>query len=298
MRIEALAPAKLNLTLHVTGRRADGYHLLDSLVCFVSTGDRISVETGREPGLEIQGPFAAALAGNDAGEGGNLVSRALDILEGVPPLRIGLEKNLPVAAGIGGGSSDAAAVLRAAALLPGVEVAPAAIMQRAAMLGADVPACLAGVPARLRGIGERIDPLSRPLPEAWVVLVNPGVGVATPAVFAALRQRKNLPMPEVLPHFGDVRDLAAFITAQRNDLEPPALTIAPVIGEVLAALRATRGCLVARMSGSGGTCFGLFASREAAQAAAGKIRSERPAWWVEASRILGDARALEPAVTA
>jgi len=275
MRIEALAPAKLNLTLHVTGRRADGFHLLDSLVCFVSTGDRISVETGQEPGLEIQGPFADALVGEDAGEGGNLVARALDILEGVPPLRIGLEKNLPVAAGIGGGSSDAAAVLRAAALLPGVDVEPAALMPRAAMLGADVPVCLSGLPSRMRGIGERIDPLSRPLPEAWMVLANPGVGVATPAVFAALRQRENPPMPEDLPHFGDARELAAFLAAQRNDLESAALTIAPVIGDVLAALRGAQGCLVARMSGSGSTC-----------------------WWVEMARILEDSRALEPSVTA
>jgi len=282
MRIEALAPAKLNLTLHVTGRRADGFHLLDSLVCFVSTGDRISVETGQEPGLGIQSPFA----------------RALDILEGVPPLRIGLEKNLPVAAGIGGGSSDAAAVLRAAALLPGVDVEPAALMPRAAMLGADVPVCLSGLPSRMRGIGERIDPLSRPLPEAWMVLANPGVGVATPAVFAALRQRENPPMPEDLPHFGDARELAAFLAAQRNDLESAALTIAPVIGDVLAALRGAQGCLVARMSGSGSTCFGLFSSRHAAEAAADSLRSDRPAWWVEMARILEDSRALEPSVTA
>ncbi len=298
MRIEALAPAKLNLTLHVTGRRADGLHLLDSLVCFVSVGDRISLETGQEPGLDIHGPFADALDGGAAGQGGNLVSRALEPLQDVPPLRIRLEKNLPVAAGIGGGSSDAAAVLRAAALLPGVEMAPAEMMQRAALLGADVPVCLAGVPARMRGIGERIDPLARPLPEAWMVLANPGVRVATPAVFAALRQRENPPMPDDLPRFGDVRDLAAFIEAQRNDLEPPALALAPLIGDVLAALRAAPGCCVARMSGSGGTCFGLFDNREAAEAAALKLRSGHPDWWVKAARILGDASALEPRVTA
>ncbi len=298
MRIEALAPAKINLTLHVTGRRADGFHMLDSLVCFLSVGDRISIETGQEPGLDIRGPFAGALAGEGGGGGGNLVVRALEILEGVPPLRIGLEKNLPVAAGIGGGSSDAAAVLRAAARLAGVAPQPAEIMRRAASLGADVPVCLAAVPARMRGIGERIEPLPRPLPEAWVVLANPGVEVATGAVFAALRQRENPPMPDELPGFGDVADLAAFIAARRNDLEPPARAIAPVIGDVLAALRAAPGCLVARMSGSGGTCFGLFASREAAQAAAGRLRSGNPGWWVEAAHILGDARALEPAVTA
>ncbi len=298
MRIEALAPAKLNLTLHVTGRRADGLHLLDSLVCFVSVGDRISIETGQEPGLNIHGPFADALDGGAACQGGNLVSRALETLQDVPPLRIRLEKNLPVAAGIGGGSSDAAAVLRAAALLPGVEVEPAEMMQRAALLGADVPVCLAGVPARMRGIGERIDPLARPLPEAWMVLANPGVRVATPAVFAALNQRENPPMPDDLPRFGDVRDLAAFIEAQRNDLEPPALSLAPLIGDVLAALRGAPGCRVARMSGSGGTCFGLFDNREAAEAAALKLRSDRPDWWVEVGHVLEDAGALEPRVIA
>ncbi len=150
----------------------------------------------------------------------------------------------------------------------------------------------------MRGIGERIDPLARPLPEAWMVLANPGVRVATPAVFAALRQRENPPMPDDLPRFGDVRDLAAFIEAQRNDLEPPALALAPLIGDVLAALRAAPGCCVARMSGSGGTCFGLFDNREAAEAAALKLRSGHPDWWVKAARILGDASALEPRVTA
>ncbi len=298
MRIEALAPAKLNLTLHVTGRRADGLHLLDSLVCFVSVGDRISLDTAQMPGFDVQGPFADALDGGAAGEGGNLVTRALEILEEVPPLRVRLEKNLPVAAGIGGGSSDAAAVLRAAALLPGVGMEPAKIMRRAALLGADVPVCLAGVAARMRGIGERIDPLAHPLPKAWMVLANPGTKVATPAVFAALNQRENPPMPDDLPRFGDVRDLAAFIEAQRNDLEPTALAIAPLIGDVLAALRAAPGCLVARMSGSGGTCFGLFGNREAAEGAAGKLRAGRPDWWVEVAHVLEDAGALEPRATA
>lgn len=255
------APAKLNLSLHVTGRRPDGYHLLDSLVAFATVGDVVSLADG-PLSLTIDGPFAAGLPVADD----NLCLRAARLAGGQAAIR--LTKNLPVASGIGGGSADAAAVLRAFARqgLP-MPDAPE-------RLGADVTACLAGYPARMRGTGEVLDtvPAIPPLP---LVLVNPGVAVPTPAVFAALNHRNNPPMPD--PDWQDAGGLIAFLSHCRNDLEPPARRLFPVIGDVLAALTAS-GARLARMSGSGATCFGIFDSTDqAAQAADALVR---PGWWV------------------
>lgn len=270
------APAKINLCLHVTGRRADGYHLLDSLVVFAGVGDQVSGTLADPPSLSVEGPKAAGLTG----EGDNLVLRAARAM-GVSA-RIVLEKHLPVSSGIGGGSADAAATMRLLARLSGRALPEAAAVLA---LGADVPVCLAGRPARMTGIGEGLAPLP-PLPEVWLVLANPGVALSTPAIFRALARADNAPLPRDLPRLRSAADLAAFMMMQRNDLEPPALALEPVIGRVKAALSAQAGCLMARMSGSGATCFGLFADPLAAHAAARAIRAAEPGWWLADAPLL------------
>lgn len=273
----ALARAKVNLCLHVTGRRADGYHLLDSLVVFAETGDQITVARAADLSLTVTGPQGAGL-----GDGpDNLCLRAARAF-GLPlGAAITLDKHLPVASGIGGGSADAAAVLGALSRLWGVALPDAAAVLA---LGADVPVCLAGVPARMRGVGEQVDPV-RGLPAAWLVLVNPGVSLSTPAVFRALARRDNPGLPDALPNWSTAQDLAVFLRQQRNDLEPAALTLAPQVGQVTAALGAQAGCLLARMSGSGATCFGLFSGAEQAKAAAQALRRAQPVWWVQAAAM-------------
>jgi 4-diphosphocytidyl-2-C-methyl-D-erythritol kinase len=270
-----LAPAKVNLALHVTGRRADGYHLLDSLVAFPRLGDRVAAAPAAGLALAVDGPFAADL---DAGDG-NLVLRAAALMAAGGGAALRLTKNLPVAAGIGGGSADAAATLRLLARLRGLPLPPPEAVLR---LGADVPACLAGRACRMRGIGERLEPVA--LPPFWVVLANPRVGLATAAVFAGLAERTNPPLPAP-PAFGGAEDLFGYLAAQRNDLEPPAVATAPAVAEARAALAAQPGCRVARMSGSGATCFGLFAARAPARAAAAAIARARPGWWVAAAPV-------------
>lgn len=270
------APAKINLTLHVTGRRADGYHLLDSLVVFAGVGDRVTVEPDAALSLAVTGPMAAGLSG----EGDNLVLRAARAM-GVTA-RIMLDKHLPVSSGIGGGSADAAATLRALARMAGRALPEAGAVLA---LGADVPVCLAGRPVRMTGIGEGLGAVPA-LPAAWLVLVNPRVGVSTPAVFKALARADNAPMPREVPRLRGVAELAAFVQMQRNDLEAPAMALQPVIGRVKAALSAQAGCMVARMSGSGATCFGLFADPLAASAAARAIRAAEPEWWVADAPVL------------
>ena len=266
------APAKVNLTLHVTGRRGDGYHLLDSLVVFAGVGDRVTVRPSSGLHLTVTGPQAADLPVHDD----NLVLRAARLMGG--EVAVVLDKVLPVASGIGGGSADAAATLRAMARLGRALPDAAAVLS----LGADVPVCLAGGAGRMTGVGEAVTPVVG-LPEAWLVLVNPGVAVATPEVFRALLHKDNPPMPAVLPQLRSVAALADFLLTQRNDLEGPAISLAPVIGVVLADLAALPGCHLARMSGSGATCFGLFADRPGADAAADRLRAARPGWWVAAA---------------
>ncbi len=275
--IGEFAPAKVNLALHVTGRRADGYHLLDSLVVFAGVGDRVTVAPG-PLSLTVTGPRA-----NDVPQGeGNLVLRAARLLGA--EAAITLEKRLPAAAGIGGGSSDAAATLRALARMTGRD-APGAGLS----LGADVPVCLGGRPARMQGIGEKVEPLSG-LPNFWLVLANPGVDVPTAAVFAALARRDNAPLPP-LPRLADAAALGHWLAAEtRNDLEEPARACAPVIADVIDMLAAQPGCRLARMSGSGATCFGLFDGEAAAEAAAQAV--QRPGWWIAAAPALREPPAL------
>lgn len=280
------AAAKVNLSLHVTGRRSDGYHLLDSLVCFADVGDRVRATPSADLTLAITGAEAAGLtAGPD-----NLVLRAARAMGQGAALV--LDKRLPQASGIGGGSADAAATLRLLARMTGAPLPdPAAVLR----LGADVPVCLAGRVCRMQGVGERLAP-APPLPPVWAVLANPRVAVPTPQVFAALQSRDNPPMPDRLPPWPDARALAAWLAATaRNDLEPAAIATAPAIGATLAALAALPGALLARMSGSGATCLALFAVADAAQAAAADLARLHPGWWVAAAR-LGDApaTALQP----
>jgi 4-diphosphocytidyl-2-C-methyl-D-erythritol kinase len=284
------APAKVNLYLHVVGRRPDGYHLLDSLVVFADLGDRLTVEPDDRLSLTIDGPRADAVPpGPD-----NLVLRAAEALRrecGARAVgaRIRLTKVLPVAAGIGGGSADAAAALRLLCALWRPDLPPARLHAIASTLGADIPVCLARRPALLAGIGERLTP-APVLAPAWLVLVNPGVPVPTGPIFAGLRGF-GPPAPALPVHIADAADLAVYLADQRNDLEPPARERAPVVGTVLTALRDRDGCLIARMSGSGGTCFGLFADAGAAERAAAAIRRDAPEWWSTAAALYPSAAA-------
>ncbi|SIS59044.1 4-diphosphocytidyl-2-C-methyl-D-erythritol kinase [Roseivivax lentus] len=265
--IEERAPAKINLTLHVTGQRPDGYHLLDSLVVFAALGDMVRVEEAETLSLAVTGLMAAGVPDGED----NLVLQAARFLDPVRGARIVLEKHLPSAAGIGGGSSDAAATLRALSALWGVP-----LPRNCLSLGADVPMCLAPGAQRVSGIGEGALPLSG-LPSLPAVLVNPGLSVPTPDVFAALKEKNHPPMPARLPALGDFGALTRFLDTTRNDLTAPASAQAPEIGTVLEALEDAR---IARMSGSGATCFGLYPDAAAARAAATRIGEAHPDWWV------------------
>ena len=276
------APAKVNLTLAIHGRRADGYHELESLVAFARCGDRLSLLPGEPSGLSVSGPFAQAVGPTSD----NLVLKgACALARQVSGLELGsfvLVKHLPVAAGVGGGSADAAAALRLLARANALDLADLRLADAAKGTGADVPICVDPRPRIMRGIGEKLsEPL--PLPRLAVVLVNPGVPVATREVFGALAAPR-LSTPNATGRQAQIplrrEELLAFLRAHGNDLEAPAISIAPVIAEVLARLRAAPGCELARMSGSGGTCFGVFASEIAAMAAARDIAATNPPWWV------------------
>ncbi|MBK4216548.1 4-(cytidine 5'-diphospho)-2-C-methyl-D-erythritol kinase [Paracoccus caeni] len=264
--IEA-ARAKLNLALHVTGRRADGYHLLDSLVAFAAYGDELRLEPG-PLSLRIEGPFAEGLAADPD----NLCLRAARLVGG--EAAITLTKNLPVASGIGGGSADAAAVLR------GLERMGHSLPENPEKLGADVPVCLLSAPARMEGVGEIVTPLP-PLPSLPLVLVNPGVAVSTPQIFAAMERRDNPVLPPI-PRFDYLDALTGWLRLTRNDLEAPARAVCPAIDEVLAALGST-GAAFARMSGSGATCFGLYDSAGKAATAAKMLKQH--GWWAVATEL-------------
>lgn len=291
--IRAAAAAKLNLYLHVLGRNADGYHRLDSLVTFASAHDLVEMAPANRFSLSIQGPFALPLLMEETDS--NLVARAVKALAAAlgrsPDVAVTLYKNLPVASGIGGGSADAAAALRAAAALWGLapdDPRPAAI---APTLGADVPVCLGGRTAYFAGTGTEVTP-APDLPEAWLVLVNPGVALSTPAVFAA-RTGAYSDAGRLVTAPANVMDLAAALRERRNDLAFAAQTLSRDVTEALAALDLVPGCLLSRMSGSGATCFGLFADAESAVAAAAMIAGRRPRWWVQAASLVNDVAALE-----
>lgn len=275
----AFAPAKINLFLHIGERRADGYHDLESLVAFADVGDALLFEDADSLSLTVDGPFGAALTG----ESDNLVLRAAHGVAALAghdlPRRITLTKNLPVASGIGGGSADAAATLRAFLLeWRQEEIRLADFVELAKTLGADVPVCFFGHSAWMYGIGDGIERTD--LPELHAVLVNPGVSIATRDVFANLSARSGVDKLHWPEGFASADDVVTFLKTVGNDLEAPALELAPVIGEVLKTLRGANGVRLARMSGSGATCFGLFADQTGAQVAASQIARDHPQWWV------------------
>ncbi len=300
-RISAPAPAKLNLYLHVIGRRADGYHLLDSLVAFASLHDTVMVRASGRLTLDVGGPFAADLGGAPD----NLVLKAARLLAEAAgreaKAEIALSKNLPVAAGLGGGSADAAAALRALCELWRLPARGPELADIALRIGADVPVCLASRPAFVGGVGASLAP-APPLPPVCVVLANPGRALATGEVFAAHDGRCGPPgrFTDAPGRFtespADASGLASVLKARRNDLGEAARGIVPEIGAVIEALSEAPGCRMARMSGSGASCFGLFADASAAGEARRALAARHPDWWVETGALINDLGDLkEPA---
>ncbi|HWD49051.1 MAG TPA: 4-(cytidine 5'-diphospho)-2-C-methyl-D-erythritol kinase [Rhizomicrobium sp.] len=276
------APAKINLCLHVGDRREDGYHELESLVVFADVGDELAFQDADKLTLAVDGPFASTLSA----ERDNLVLRAARGVAAIAgrdiPKRITLVKNLPVASGMGGGSADAGATIRAFLLeWPRDEIKLLDFAELAAKLGSDVPVCFFGQNAWMLGRGDEIYRCE--VPELHAVLINPGVSVSTRNVFAHLRKRTGLDSIERPDGFETAADLIEFLQTTNNDLEAPAVAIAPAIAEVLSALRGSDGIRFARMSGSGATCFGLFEDAAHAQSAAGAIQSNHPNWWTVAA---------------
>jgi 4-diphosphocytidyl-2-C-methyl-D-erythritol kinase len=286
--VRARAPAKINLYLHVVGRRADGYHLLDSLIAFADIGDNLSLTPADDLRIAIDGPFAQDVPAT----ADNLVLRAARVLANAAPhkmpaagVAIRLTKVLPVAAGLGGGSADAAATLRALARLWKIDLPDNQMAEIALGLGADVPACLGGVPVFVGGIGERLEP-APPLPTAPLVLVNPGNPLPTSSVFRLFGQAGRFSAAARWSDApADTKALARMLADRRNDLTDAARSLAPEIDTVLALLQSRPGCLLARLSGSGATCFGLFESPESAAAAARTIRAHDAGWWVTATHL-------------
>lgn len=285
--VRQCAHAKVNLTLSVLGRRADGYHELESLVTFASLHDVVTLEPGAQHALAVSGPFAHAIAGE------NILTRVLALLgQAEPRLSIGsvtLEKNLPVAAGLGGGSADAAAVLRAARAANVDYAAQVPWHDIAAKLGADVPVCLESRPALMRGTGELLTPVAR-LPEADAVIVNPLKPLPTGDVFRALGAAAPASAPRqppLPPELHRLPDLIDYMRAHGNDLEAPAKQLLPVIADIKAALAAQPGCLLAAMSGSGPTCFGIFSDQPQARLAADRIADSQRGWWVRPTLLQG-----------
>ena len=282
------APAKINLALHVVGQRPDGYHLLDSIVAFADVGDQITLSEAGQTTLIANGPFAAGVPVDER----NLVWAALAAVQ-ARQYAITIDKQLPPASGMGGGSSDAGAALRGFAALEGTSPDFWSVEMRNLLLhlGADIPMCLNPEPMRVQGIGGQLTGIE--LPAVHAVLVNPGVEVSTAAVFGALTRKTNSPLT-VMPSIQNSRQLVDWLGAKRNDLETPAKTIAPEIGKCLAALAKSDGCGLARMSGSGATCFGLFANDAAARSAARFLAHQNPKWWVRKA-TLGDMRSRSAA---
>ncbi len=300
--VEERAPAKINLALYVTGRRTDGYHLLDSIVAFADVGDVVRLERASGFALDLTGPAAEGLpTGHD-----NLALRAARMMaearpEAFGPVRIQLEKNLPVASGIGGGSADAAAVMRAMMRLFDTVLPTEDLHALALSLGADVPVCLEGRACRMRGIGEVVEPLNG-FPELHGILANPGVPVSTAAVFSALAlepgggREDGRSLDEVVAAVRDgAGKLLEAVAGTENDLQMPACRLQPEIADCLEALAAAPGVRLARMSGSGATCFALAESAQDAAEMCRMLRSAHPEWWIEVVRF-GHGRGFQESV--
>ncbi len=281
--ITATARAKVNLCLHVTGKRPDGYHLLESLVVFAECGDDISVECDKELSLEISGPFADGTGLTDD----NLVLKAAHLLRTESGANLGakirLVKNLPVAAGLGGGSADAAEALKLLNRLWKTGFSARKLADMGLSLGADVPVCLLGRPVLMSGIGEHLREIPT-FPKLYILLVNIGVTVSTAEVFRRLELRARGDMPPI-DRFMTAEDVLDFLENTRNDLETPARDLAPDIAMALSVIGAQDGCRLVRMSGSGATCFGLFETEDKAAIAASAIQSHYPDWWVRACPV-------------
>jgi 4-diphosphocytidyl-2-C-methyl-D-erythritol kinase len=275
--VKLSAPGKINLALHVTGQRADGYHLLDSLVTFADFGDELTFAASGADSLKFDGPFAAQMQSAET----NLVIKARDALRALadspcPAVSIQLTKKLPIASGLGGGSSDAAAAFRGLSQFWGLALSEQQLRAAGLALGADVPMCLAGKPLRARGVGEEIT-LLEAFPALDLVLINPGVEVSTAAIFKALLNKNNRPMSSKA-NLSSFHAACEFLSAQHNDLQRPALALEPVIADCLAAL-GEHGAMLTRMSGSGPTCFGIFTNQANAARAARVIAARHPGWW-------------------
>jgi 4-diphosphocytidyl-2-C-methyl-D-erythritol kinase len=277
--------AKINLTLAVLGRRTDGFHEIESLVAFAALGDEVALEPNETLDLTVEGPFAGALAGDNLVIAAAMAAKALH-----PELRLGrfhLVKWLPVAAGLGGGSADAAAALRLLARANRGALPETALASMAPELGSDVAACLDSRPALITARGENVKPVAG-FPSCGVLLANPAVQLATQQVYTAL---EAAPLPAApsgaeTPNFAsDFAKLIDYVAAGRNDLEAPAMRLAPVVEDVIAALSRLDGARIARLSGSGPTCFALFSTEEEAQRAAASLTREHPDWWIAASSL-------------
>jgi 4-diphosphocytidyl-2-C-methyl-D-erythritol kinase len=281
--IRLFAPAKINLFLHVGDERANGYHELQSIMAFADVGDELAIEPASALTLAVEGPFAGGLKA----EPDNIVlkaARALAARAGVAAAaRITLVKNLPVASGIGGGSTDAAAALRGLSKLWRVNLTEADLQEIAISLGSDVPVCLKGRPCWVEGAGEKLTIIPM-FPLLHAVLVNPGVAVSTAEAYRTV-QTKSGTGHEHPATFRDANALVGFLETARNDLEEPAIRLAPIVREVMASLCEEQSTLLARMSGSGATCFGLYGSPEAAREVAMKVSQAHPQWWVKAAKI-------------
>lgn len=282
MLVSERAHAKINLALHITGRRLDGYHELDSIVAFADIADVLTISPAAVVSLDITGPFAGDLPSDDR----NIIVAAWHLLENfsmqkgaaIAPVKFHLEKNLPIASGIGGGSADAAAALRGLIQYFSLSISPKDLNELALQLGADVPVCLVQKSSRMRGIGEIIEPVAIDLPAA-ILLVNPRIPLATSSVFEALGLE---PGQSTGSAAGGLSDIGSW----RNDLTTPAIKIVPEIAVVLESLNSQPGITCARMSGSGATCFGLAANLEQAQVAANVISAKHTNWWVAATNLI------------
>lgn len=279
------APAKVNLCLHITGKRNDGYHLLESLAVFTQFGDELELLPSSGLSLTVTGPYAGALHVESLEN--NLVWRAAHLLRSATGTGAGasivLHKNIPIGAGLGGGSADAAAALIGLMQLWQAPLPTVQLHAIALQLGSDVPACLVSRPVWMAGVGEHIKSVSLPR-GGWLVLVNPGVSLLTADVYRAYAPPFS-PSPDMLPPMKDVNALAAWAARQHNALEAPAMRCLPLIRQVVGAIGHTEGCLLARMSGSGATCFGLYASGAKAKAAAAALSAAHPQWWVQPTAL-------------
>lgn len=290
--ITVFAPAKINLTLHVTGQRDDGYHLLDSLVAFAGVGDILEVRQGNACRLTTRGPEA----GDVPTDASNLILKVAGLFASGQQAEFSLTKNLPVASGVGGGSADAAAAYRGLVVSNKDACDDQAVLSSLLRLGADIPMCVTCAVARVGGIGERIENIDF-LPRMPAVLINPRRAVSTAAVFKAMRKRDNAQMPVRLPKLRSIRDWASWLSHQRNDMEPAAIDLEPEITAVKTVLAAQSDCLISRMSGSGATCFGLFPSPQTAMDAAAKIARAHPQWWVKATELGSQTTRAQPQIS-